>query len=709
MASPALSSGQTDPAATWFSLGSVAMRLVQASWLLLQVAALALAAAATPALHLRYQTTCADQLCEILPQPNAQSVQLLNRLGIPLQDYAIVMVGAEWVAMLIWALLGALIVWKRPRDLVALLLAYGGVIGASKAFIDALSTARPELILPAQVGLLVSAVVLPLIFALFPDGRWAPRWTRWVALAAIGYGVAATVAGSPPPALLATLELPLGVAPFVLLLGAQVYRYRRVSNATQRLQTKWVILGISLYVLNFVLIFAASTIGLVARYQFFFLALCYGAFVVLGVATTFAILRYRLFAIDLILNRALVYGGLTAAVIAIYALIVGGLGAALQAREEPAVALLATGVVAVAFQPLRERLQRGANRLLYGDRDDPYAVLSRLGQRLESTLATEEILPAIVRTLTEALRLPYAAIVLPGEAGAPAAVAGVIRMPLTYQAEPVGELVLAPRGPGEAFGPADQRLLADLARQIGVATHAVRLTADLQRSRERIISAREEERRRLRRDLHDGLGAQLAALAIQAGALRGSIARDPGVAVAQAVELRAELKAAVADIRRLVHGLRPPALDELGLLGALRQRAASHGTVAHGRSREDGSAVEAALVVSVIAPDLLPPLPAAVEVAIYRIVDEALANVTRHAVAERCVIRLEVDDRLRLIVEDDGVGIAADRVTGVGMVSMRERAEELGGHFTIDRRSDGPGTRLRVELPLHRLVVGGTG
>src|SRR5581483_11713006 len=179
--------------------------------------------------------------------------------------------------------------------------------------------------------------------------------------------------------------------------------------------------------------------------------------------------------------------------------------------------------------PLRDRLQRAVNRLLYGDRDDPYAVLSRLGQRLESALAPDDILPVIVQTMTDALRLPYAAIVLPGNEGAPAAAAGspvdgAIRLPLHYQAEPVGELVVAPRGPGEAFGPADRRLLADLARQIGVAAHAVRLTADLQQSRQRIVTAREEERRRLRRDLHDGLGAQLAALSMQAGALRTVIA-----------------------------------------------------------------------------------------------------------------------------------------------------------------------------------------
>ena len=168
---------------------------------------------------------------------------------------------------------------------------------------------------------------------------------------------------------------------------------------------------------------------------------------------------------------------------------------------------------------------------MYGERDDPYAVISRLGQRLESTLAPEAVLPTIVETVREALRVPYVAISLKGDL-APAASAGepsgeALRLPLVYRNETVGELLLGPRGPGESFGSADRRLLEDLARQAGVAAHAVRLTSDLQRSRERLVTAREEERRRLRRDLHDGLGAQLAGLNVQTGVLRRLIPDDP--------------------------------------------------------------------------------------------------------------------------------------------------------------------------------------
>ena len=199
-------------------------------------------------------------------------------------------------------------------------------------------------------------------------------------------------------------------------------------------------------------------------------------------------------------------------------LAVGALGALFQARGNLGISLLATGLVAVLFQPLRSRLQRGVNRLMYGERDDPYAVTSRLGRRLEATLAPEAVLPTVVETIAQALKLPYAAILLKeGEGFRTAAAYGSPRgepetLPLVYQREEIGRLVLSPRAPGEGFSDADRGLLEDLARQAEVAVHAVRLTADLQRSRERLVATREEERRRLRRDLHDGLGAQLAGL-----------------------------------------------------------------------------------------------------------------------------------------------------------------------------------------------------
>jgi signal transduction histidine kinase len=310
------------------------------------------------------------------------------------------------------------------------------------------------------------------------------------------------------------------------------------------------------------------------------------------------------------------------------------------------------------------------------------------------------VLPTVVETVREALRLPYAAIALgDGGGGAPekivasagSPVEGPLRLPLTYRSEPVGELLLGPRAGEGGFSAADRRLLEDLARQAGVAAHAVRLTAELQRSRERLVAAREEERRRLRRDLHDGLGAQLAGLNVQAGVLRHLIKHDPEAADALVAELRGEMRSAIADVRRLVYGLRPPALDELGLVGALRGLAERHGA--------EGAGLH--VTVEAPEPEAMPPLPAAVEVAAYRIAQEAMTNVARHARASRCVVRLAVaPGELSLEVTDDGVGLPETRPTpGVGLHSMRERAVELGGECVVEA-APGGGTRVLARLPL---------
>ena len=291
------------------------------------------------------------------------------------------------------------------------------------------------------------------------------------------------------------------------------------------------------------------------------------------------------------------------------------------------------------------------------------------------------------------MKLPYAAILLKeGEGFRTAAAYGSPRgepetLPLVYQREEIGRLVLSPRAPGEAFSDADRNLLEDLARQAEVAVHAVRLTSDLQHSRERLVSTREEERRRLRRDLHDGLGAQLAGLNVQAGALLRLIPRDPDAADDLVVELREELRSAISDIRRLVYDLRPPALDDLGLVEALRRLAERYGS-------EDEQ-----LSVLVEVPEDVPNLPAAVEVAVYRITQEALTNVVRHARAKSCVVHLAVNEDVGLKIVDDGVGIPAERSAGVGLSSMRERASELGGSCVVEAAPKG-GTRVLVRLPL---------
>jgi signal transduction histidine kinase len=427
-------------------------------------------------------------------------------------------------------------------------------------------------------------------------------------------------------------------------------------------------------------------------------------------ALVVALVRYRLFGIDTIINRTMVYGLLSVMVVGVYIGVVGFAGLLFNTQQTLGLSILATGLIAVLFQPLRERLQREVNRLTYGERDDPYAVLARLGERLEATLAPEAVLPTLVETVALSLKLPFVAVALRANdpAGAssgefeivaqyPATVSpkpatDTVALPLVYQGETIGRLLVAPRAHGDRFSATDYRLLTGIAHQAGVAAHAVQLTAALQGSRERLVTLREEERRRLRRDLHDGLGPRLAALALKLETARNRLGSDP-LADRLLSELIAQTGAAVDDVRRLVYALRPQALDELGLLPALEEAAA-----AYSRHEVGG------LRVRVEAPEEdLPPLSAAVEVAAYRIVQEALTNVTRHARARTCVVRLGAAEAgwLTVEVEDDGEGLARPTRRGVGLLSMRERAEELGGSCLVEARPEG-GTRVLARLPYAR-------
>ncbi len=604
------------------------------------------------------------------------------------------------------------------------------------------------------------ALMVPLLLLLFPTGRLPSSHWRPVAWFLIGGNVAATAATLAQPFApgpfekVPSISNPIGMARAAgvlrvihsllpLLFGAMiaaavsmVLRFRR-AQGEERQQLKWVAYAAALMIsgLGVVYLITHSVNSPAVELSADVLAaLLFAAF---PTAVGIAMLKYRLYDIDLLINRTLVYGALTAMVVALYVLVVGALSAVFQTNGSFIISLLATGLVAVLFQPVHERLQRAVNRLMYGERDDPYAVISRLGRRMEDTLTPDAVLLILVETVAQALKLPYVAIALAttdhrplttdtdqnrerapegstenrglGDGyrspvlGSPEAFAIVassgtpvdkrLILPLVYQGETIGQLLLAPRAPGEAFSPADHRLLDDLARQAGVAVHAVRLTtdlqrltADLQRSRERLVTTREEERRRLRRDLHDGLGPTLASLAQRIDTARGLVPRDPDAATALLSDLKTQIKATIAEIRRVAYALRPPALDELGLVPALREHAA-HYDQANG------------LRVSLEAPEELSLLPAAVEVAAYRIVLEALTNVARHAHAQRCRIRLSLADALCLEIIDDGSGLPVDCRAGVGLTAMRERAAELGGVCRIEPGATG-GTHVWARLPL---------
>ena len=353
-----------------------------------------------------------------------------------------------------------------------------------------------------------------------------------------------------------------------------------------------------------------------------------------------AILRQRLFDIELVLSRTLTYGALTFAVILTYAVVVQGLGSLVD--DGGALGLVAVGLIAIAIQPLHARVRRAVERLVYGDRSDPYAALRRLSERLEAGTDPQQAIETVTASVREALRVTDARIELAPASPAtavtapPSPVAGVVvRAPLVYQGAALGDLVVVVP-PGRAFTTADRRVLDGLARHAAVVVNAVHLTLDLQASRAQLVTAREEERRRLRRDLHDGLGPSLAAIVLKLNAA-SSLAHDPAQE-RLLDEVRAEARAAVGDIRRLVDDLRPPALDEVGLIAALRQRAAS-------LSRSAGEGPSSAVVLQVEGPDQPGPLPAAVEVAAYRIVTEAMTNVVRHSGAAGAWSRFRSTER----------------------------------------------------------------
>ncbi len=679
------------------------LTLARAAWAVVAIVAIVIFGVSLSTYYDQLQTTCTGSTCDD-SQLTPENLQAIEGLGLSLDFYAVYLVALAIIFVGVCFMLAAVIV-RRTQDRMALFVAFAlvlfGIVMPQAP--QNVAVAHPILSwLSHSLGFLGFASIA-LFINLFPGGQFMPRWTRWAALVWIvvaGQGVFFPDSLSNPwLSLLNTLGF-MGAAGASL--GALVYRYRRRADPIQRQQIKWVVfgiaaaLGVALGIALLSLVFPEPRpSGLLSK--MLVPAVFNLAFLLIPVSIAVAILRYRLWDIDFIINRTLVYGALTVCVVGLYILVVGYLGAVFRTGGNLFVSLVATGVVAVLFAPLRDRLQRGVNRLMYGERDEPYAVVSRLGRRLEATLAPEAVLPTIVETVKEALKLPYAAIAIKkgdevtgiaASTGEP--VAEPLRLPLLYRNEPVGELLLGPRTGEEDFSAADRRLLEDLARQAGVAAHAVRLTNDLQRSRERLVAAREEERRRLRRDLHDGLGAQLAGLNVQTGVLRGLIKRNPEAADELVLELRTELQAAIADIRRLVYDLRPPALDEMGLAGALNRLAERYG------------AEDAGLRVLVEAPEELPPLPAAVEVAVYRIVQEALTNVIRHARARECLVGLAVaNEEVSLEVTDDGAGLLEGRPAGVGLLSMRERAVELGGECIVEPAPKG-GTRVLVRLPLNR-------
>ncbi|AQZ68432.1 ATP-binding region, ATPase-like [[Actinomadura] parvosata subsp. kistnae] len=607
---------------------------------------------------------------------------------------------------------GAFLIHHRPRLNMAWLMCVGGFAAAVSDVSNALmfrAASHGEMALagwlrvPTQLGWAVCGLTLTMVLPLYsPDGRLpSKRWrpALWLGCVAIG---AATVryvfrmspapGTTPFPAIIPNpLQIPalhpyMGVITTVSWAGiytamalaalSLAVRMRRADPAGRR-QIGWPLLAFAGYIF-FLILGAIWPV-------FMWPAIAWAAAIPFAVA--FAVMRYRLYGIDTVISRAFVAAGVVVVVSLVY-FGAGTLSSLVVSGYDQVAGVAAALFAGAFFQPLRRALQRAMDRLLYGAVGDPGLLAERLTQAVRGA-DPARALTSVVSVLRDGLAVEGVAVevadgepryVESGRVGPDAR-----EVPLVWHGARVGRLLVGPPGPRRFPAAHNERVLATLTPYAADVAHAVRMAADLQRSRERILTAREEERRRLRRDLHDGLGQTLSAMAMTINMARLSLKSSPEAADELLRELHAGMSAVTSDIRELVYGLRPPALDDLGLARAVRDLAA--------RS-SPGTEVEVEVEGD------LEDLPAAVEVAVYRIVQEALTNIGRHAEASRARIVLQREESvLRVLVTDDGKGLPESHRAGVGLGSMRERAAELGG-ICVVTGEPGAGTRVEVMLPL---------
>jgi signal transduction histidine kinase len=597
-------------------------------------------------------------------------------------------------------LVGVLLGWLRPRNPIGWLLLLAGLCGSlcnAGQVYGALAIAAPEkhlplgyLVLAAAAPLWVPALVIPatVVLARFPGGtvtgRWGRRFDRTVitglVLLYLGYANAPNaitdeIRTSSPPHLVPKLvaEGVVITGGLLLLLGlagtvvTTIHRMIR-AGAPERQQIVLLLMATVTAVAGVVL--APPWLGFLA-------------FLLVPTAIAVGVLRYRLLGVDVVVRRTLLYAALTGLVLAVFVAVTAALTALLP--HGPAPVVVAASLIAVGLAPARDRLQRLVDRVVYGYRADPWSALARLSSPLGSS-AGDDLLAETAEALARALRVPYVEIRDRGEdvltrwgegrAGR--------ELPLRFGGETLGTLAIGMRPGEEVLASSELRLLNAVTPLVAVVVHALTLTAELQTAQSRLRDAVHTERQRLRQDLHDGLGPSLTGIGLGLEALESGSAPHSGELLGR---LRTEAGTALEEVRRIIDDLRPGALDEQGLLEAL------HSRVAHAQHGSSGLRLE------LTAPDSI-AVPPEVEVAAYRIVEEALTNVLKHADAKSCSIDISVDDALHVTVEDDGVGLAHRTLngSGVGMQSMRERAERLGGRFAARDRA--PGTEIRVDLPL---------
>lgn len=617
---------------------------------------------------------------------------------------------------------GCLLLWRLPWHPIAVVLTGFGALWV----VDGLASAAVNLAwyedrdawwaVPAfwVFTRLGSVLILPivLLLLLFPDGRLRSGGWRAVSIVALVLGlvmpfaflfapVDALAADDPSRTeLLAAFERELPTIPLPdaawgvilavalpclagsLVLSLVVAVSRRFgATPEERAQLRWLVWSGVVFVASLAVFPLLPTV-LVDVLLALTIAL-------ISASVVIAVARYRLYAVDRLLSWTLVYAVLIVAIVAVDVLVVLAVGSAIDDRV---VMLVAVVAVTLAYAPLRGRLFGLASRLVNGRRSDPYGVVSSLGDRLDRATDTPTRLGDLAAAIAEAFASPYVRVELDRPDATPivaeqgTAASAPEEIPIDYGGAVVGRILMEP-GRRPVVSSRDQRLLGDLVRLAVAAMRNAELGRELQAIRERLVVAREEERSRLRRELHDGLGPLLGGVKLRLETARNLAERDPDRSLAlldAAIEDQSEV---IDEIRRIVHDLRPPALDDLGLVRALEQQAT--------RLTGGGLVVE-------VSGDLPRDLPPAVEVAAYRIVSEALTNARRHSGASRVVVRLrlEHDERmLRVEVRDDGTGIPDDAVGGVGLRSLRERAAELGGTLEIGS-ADGGGTVIRAALPL---------
>ena len=656
-----------------------------------------------------------------------------------------------------FALTGGLIAARRPRNPIGWLLIGGAGLLATGALcsligtlllVDHSETGRWVLLGgtvwaggPTPATFLLGAAIL-----LFPDGALpSPRWRRLlylsgalmvfntcVALTTPGQGVLGIAYVSDPhvnatsPFAIAGLAgfnneagSVLAYVNYPVQLAAVVSVFLRLRGATaeRRQQIKWFGFGVTTTIVLIALTnFLPSPVSPSAAYVGFFIALTAVAGLATPVTAGVAIFKYRLYDIDIIISRALVYGSLAVLITGVYVGIAVGIGELAGSGGKPnlGLSILATAIVAVGFQPARERLQRVANRLVYGKRSTPYQVLSQFSSQVAGSYAADEVLPHMARVLEEGTAAErstvwvrsgaalHAAATWPAVEGAepqpavamlngtlPALPAQTRAVEVRHQGELLGALSVEKRR-GESLTPVEEKLLDDLAHQAGLVLKNVGLTADLQlrleelrASRQRLVSAQDAERRKLERNLHDGAQQHLVALKVKLGLAEMLAGKDPEKARATISQLKADADEALETLRDLARGIYPPLLAEKGLPAALASQAR-----------------KATVPVTVDA-DGVGRYPQDVEATVYFCVLEALQNVQKYARASAAVVRLrEVDGDLSFEVDDDGRGFDVDRVKrGSGLTNMHDRIDAVGGRLEITSAPN-QGSRVAGVLPV---------